>query len=329
MKHFILFISATVFILTGNAAPAQITVVREGAEKLLTATAKWLGKSSTKEAGKELAEYGGEAFVRTLSQRLLKEGGEEALEKVAGLTARYGPDVLRAVDNAASPTMLLRALDELPEQQIGAAIKRLSAGQSGKILADQVQRHGAGPLLAEIAHPGVGVRLVEHLGYDGIRLAQRVGSDEVIVVARHVDDIAKLPTGERAGILRLLYDDQKRMVEFMGRFIERNPGKSLFTTAATTIVLTNPERVLGGGEIVFDAEGNPRVVSKPGLLDKVLAPIVTPLGTSIANIILPVLAFGAFVWIAIKLWFVYRIHRLKLAVAEQAPVQDPKDPPDA
>lgn len=303
-----------VLFVTNSIATAQTTVLREGAERLLQATARFFGKAGAREIGEELAEYGGETFVRNLAQRLAREGGEEALEKVVALTGKYGPDVLRAVDNAPSPTTLLRALDDIPTDQVGPAIKRLSAGSQGKTLATLVERHGTHVLRTEIAHPGVGVRLVQNLGDDGIRLSRRLGREEAITVARHAEDIASLPSDQKSNVLRLLYEDTKRMVEFMGRFVERNPGKTLFTAATTTIVLANAERVLGGDDIIIDKDGNPQVVSKPGLLGRTATDLLRP----ILNVLLPLIAVGASAWIGIKLWFAYRLNRLKLTHAEQS-----------
>ena len=50
--------------------------------------------------------------------------------------------------------------------------------------------------------------------------------------------------------------------------VEKNPGKVLFTAAGTTLVLAESERFLGGDEIVFGKDGNPQVVSKPGLIGR-------------------------------------------------------------
>lgn len=316
MRLAILVTLISLFLFGDSKATAQTTVLREGAERLLQATAKFFGKAGAREIGEELAEYGGETFVRNLAQRLVREGGEEALEKVVVLSTKYGPDVLRAVDNAPSPTTLLRALDDIPTDQVGTAIKRLSAGSQGKTLAILVERHGANVLRTEIAHPGIGVRLVQNLGDDGIRLSQRLGRDEMITVARHAEDIAKLPSEQKSNVLQLLYEDTKRMVAFMGRFVERNPGKTLFTAATTTIVLANAERVLGGDDIIIDKDGNAQVVSKPGLLGRTVETTVTNILRPILYVLLPLIALGASTWIAIKLWSTYRLNRLKLTHAE-------------
>lgn len=310
------FVSLSFLIV--DAVTAQTAVLREGAERLLNAVVKFFGKTGSREIGEELAEHGGEAFVRDLAQGLVREGGQEALEKVAELTGKYGPDVLRAVDNAPSPTTILRALDELPAEQVGPAIKRLSAGPEGKVLAVLVERYGANALRTEIAHPGIGVRLVQNLGDDGIRLSLRLSREQAITVARHAEDIAKLPSEQKNKVLYLLYNDTKQMIDFMGRFIERNPGMTLFTVATTTIILANSERILGGDNIIYDKDGNPQLVSKPGLLDRILEKTTSYLLRPVINVLLLLTTMGSSVWIGIKLWFSYRLHRFKLMHAEQS-----------
>ena len=317
MTSFVFFLLTGLLsgLLTGPAARAQTTVVREGAETLLQAAARYFGKASTREFGEELTAYGGEAFVRKLTERLVRESGEETLESVAALTAKHGPDVLRAIDRAPSPTALLRAVDELPAEQVGPVMKRLSAGRHGQSLAALVERHGVGALSADIAHPGIGMKVVQHLGDDGMKLTQKLSREEAITVARHAEDIARLPHNQRAGVLRLLDEDTKGMVALMGRFVERHPGKTLFTAAATTIVLANPERFLGGDEVLIDRHGNPQMLSKPGLLGRAVETGTTVLLRPLLTAILPFIAIGAGLWIGIRLWFAYRLQRLKFQYA--------------
>ncbi len=96
---------------------------------------------------------------------------------------------------------------------------------------------------------------------------------------------------------------------FLGRFVEQNPGKVLFTTAGTTVILTNSERILGGDEIVIGADGVPQVVSKPGIVGKAGGAVVDivekPASYALHGIVtIGLLVVGGFA--AIKLWGVWR-----------------------
>ena len=229
---------------------------------------KYFGKEGGEQATEYLSRKGGQEIVERVTKSAAKQGGEEAVEQVARLTGKYGPEALAALDNTPSIMPVIRALDELPESQAKLALARLAAGKPGRELADAVGRNGAAALRVELQHPGVGLFFVRALGDDGVELASKLSADQAIVVARHADNLAKLPSAQRSGVLQLLRQDTDRMVGFMGRFVEANPGKTLFSVAATTVILAEPERILGGDEVVFDADGNPVVVRKGGIADR-------------------------------------------------------------
>lgn len=302
-------------LLTLQPCRAQTTIVREGAEVLLKAVARYFGKASAKELGQELAQYGGKKAARKLASRLVREGGEAGLQRASAFAAKHGPDVLRALDHAPSTRTLLRALDDLPPQEVAPALRRLSAGSQGRMLATVVERHGAGALRAELAHPGLGGQLVRRLGDDGVKLAASLNRNQAITLTKHADDIGKLAAEQRTGLVRLFYDDAKGMIAFIGRFMEHHPGKVLFTVATTTVILSNADRILGGADIVLDADGNPTVASKPGLIDRLIERVVEGVLHPLLRVLLPIIAIGAALWIAIKLWPMYWRQRATLAAA--------------
>jgi hypothetical protein len=156
---------------------------------------------------------------------------------------------------------------------------------------------------------------VRWLGDDGVELAARLNRHQAITLAKHTDDIAELAAAQGTGIVRLFYDDTKGMIAFIGRFMEQHPGKVLFTAGTTTVILANAERILGGADIVLDADGNPTVVSKPGLMDRVVAQAVEGVLHPLLNVLLPIIAIGAALWIAVKLWLIYRLQRATLSAA--------------
>jgi hypothetical protein len=112
------------------------------------------------------------------------------------------------------------------------------------------------------------------------------------------------------------------MVGFLGRFVENNPGKTLFTVATTTVILAEPDRILGGDEVVFDAEGNPIVVTKTGFVDRGMSAggkaAAHVSEQYIRPIYLTAMAFvGTFaaIWMMLKLWHINRRERLKTQAA--------------
>jgi hypothetical protein len=227
-------------------------------------------------------------------------------------TQQHGPDAIRAANNAVDIPRLLRSLDELPEEAATRAVRRLAAGSDGRALAKTVDQFGASALRAEVRHPGIGGRLVGHLGDDGAELASKMSHEQAITFARHADDIASLPKAQRSQVLSLLQNQTDRAVSFMSRFVENNPGKVLFTAAATPVILANSDSLFGGGGMVRTGpDGEPMFVAQTGLLERLIMPVIRkPLSA-----ILPVVALGIAVWLAVKLWFHYRLTKLKYQVA--------------
>lgn len=294
----------------------QVVVLREGAEAIAVAVGRYLGTKTASETAKEIAKIGGKEVVEGLARRTVAEGGDQALKRVVTNTTKYGPDYVRVLGRASSPVSLVGTLDELPADSVQRAIGLLGKKGSGEALQSIVEKAGVRALEADLAHPGIGASLVETLGDDGYRLATTLGGDDAITLARCAPAIGKLPQAEKASVLKLLHDDAAGMVSFMGRFIEKNPGKVLFTPAATIVILANSERLLGGDDIVLDAEGNPVVVSKPGLLERgangFLDRLMPFLITAMALV-----SVGAMVWLGVRLFYVWQHERLRLERAKQ------------
>ena len=231
---------------------------------------KYFGKQGGEQATEYLTRKGGKEITERIVTTATRQGGGEAVEQVAKLTGKYGPDALAALDNTPSLMPLLRTLDDLPPAEVKMALTRLAAGKSGRELAEAIAVHGGAALRMELKHPGVGLFFLRGFGDEGVELASKMTKDQAIVIARHADDIGKLPVTQKAGLVGMLKGNTKQMVKFVGRFVEENPGKTLFTVAATTVILAEPERILGGDEIVFDAEGNPVLISKSGFADRAM-----------------------------------------------------------
>lgn len=293
------------WICAAASVQAQGAAIREGGEQLLRAVSKYLGKPTAQAAVEELAEHGGEAAVRRVAQKALSEGGEPTLNRMVATASKYGPDAVRMFDNVPTVSPVLKSLDEIPEEVVSTALKRLAAGQPGRELAEVAEQYGGKAILVELKHPGVGTGLVRSLGDEGVRIGDSLATDQAIVLAKHADDIAKLPAAQRAGILDLLHRDATGVVGFIGRFMEKHPGKTLFAASATTIILANPERILGGDEIVLDANGVPHLVSKPGLMGRTTEHAVQSVVRPLMTYVIPLAAVAFAAWLGIKLWAAY------------------------
>jgi len=239
--------------------------------------------------------------VRRFTARALREGGDESVDGLVRLVGAHGVDALRAADNVSSIPHLLRSINELPTELVGPALRRLS-GTEGRILADMMERYGSAALRAEATHPGIGIRAMSSLGQDGAGLVVRMNRNQAFTVGRHLDDIAALPAAQKKGVIDLIYRDMERVAQFMGRFVENNPGKVLFTASTTAVILNNPDSILGGGEVVFDSEGNPHFVSSPGTIERIAKPMVD----TARMLVIPVIAAALGVYFGIRIWFYFR-----------------------
>ncbi|MGI9442245.1 MAG: hypothetical protein ACR2N1_07240, partial [Rubripirellula sp.] len=304
---------ALVFILCAGFSAFQAHMAQASVPAVAASVGKALLKYFGKQGGEEATEYlsrkGGKEIMERVVTTATRQGGDEAVEQVAKFTGKYGPDALAALDNAPSLMPLLRTLDDLPPAQVKLALTRLAAGKSGRELAEAIAVHGGSALRMELQHPGVGLFFVRSFGDEGVELASKMTTDQAIVVARHADDIGKLPAAQKAGLLGMLKGNTEQMVAFMGRFVEANPGKVLFSVAATTVILAEPERILGGDEIVFDADGNPVLISKSGFADRAMeagGEVASHVSTNyLRPVYLTVMAFvGVFVviWGSLKYW---------------------------
>lgn len=249
----IVCVIATTVVTSGTASASPGSI-------LLKQLAKYSARESGEQSAEVLTREAGEQLAKRVGGRLADEGGEAAVEGAGRLVARGGGDVLRALDSAADPMPIIRALDDLPTEDVARAAGRLAAGASGRELSELTTRHGAKVLRAELAHPGLAAKFAKNFGDDGLELATRLNRTQATELARHADDIGQLAPATRTRLMDRIAEKPAQYAAAMGRFVRDNPGKTLFTAATASIILSNPDAFLGG----FDADGNPF----PGLLEK-------------------------------------------------------------
>jgi hypothetical protein len=290
--------------------------------------AKETGREATEQAVKQMTKKVGEELIERTAQKIVREGGEKSLVEVGELVAKHGPDVVRALDNAPDTLSVLKLLDELPADEIGKAASRLAAGSTGRELATLGTKLGTVALRAEAKHPGIGVRFARALGNDGAELSLKLTTDQAVQIGRHVDDIALLPATQQSQLLAIISSNADCFAAFVGRFVEKNPGKVLFTAASTPIILANSKAIFGDGTIVCDGNGNPvlgpngdPVREHEGLLPKMLrhfldtfkAPLETTLYWAGGVVVVVLAIFGAS-----SVWKHVQKDRLELESARKA-----------
>ncbi|MCC9628931.1 hypothetical protein LOC68_11015, partial [Blastopirellula sp. JC732] len=102
-------------LASANGSPASML-----SQSLLRLGAKKVGEDVAERIAKEL----GSEAVERVSAKVMREGGEALAEETAELTVRYGPEVLRALDNVPSPNKIVQALNQLPDADVQLAASR-------------------------------------------------------------------------------------------------------------------------------------------------------------------------------------------------------------
>jgi hypothetical protein len=271
------------------AAPATAQVigpvVREATEQVF--------RQAGREGVEELAQMGGRAGVTEVFEQSAREGGDQLVRKAARYGVEDGPAALRVIGR--SPAKMVGALDGLsPElRQAGiAAVER-----NPELMTRLVREYGSGAMEVAAKHPGVGEKLAQTLGEDGIQLGRKLTTDQSIVAARYAPEIAKLPGAERAGILSKLGTSPRVVLDYL----ESHP-RVLTTAAGVAVVMAVKDDVIGDkGRSVVLADG--RVVNTPGhagLIERMF-PSASRAAEKPVMMISGVVAVGIAAWFAVHL----------------------------
>jgi len=297
-------ISVFLLSMSGCGAVAKEATVGPGGV-VLKALARFFGKESIEEVSEQLAKVGGKELFERAASKIASEGGEELAGRVATQTLKHGPEILRAIDNVpVSTKTILNALDEIPPEQVVAASRRLAAGKEGVEVASSVAKYGANALRTELAHPGIGSKLIRAFGDDGAEMVVGLSDDYAVALARHSEELAVLPAAQRKSILEMINKDKDAFFRWLGDFVFKNPGKIVFSTATAATLIASPSLLIE--EVTeFGPDGKPTRTTKTGPLNKpgeaIGKAVAKPLGSTLNWLgLVFVLAVGAFA--AIKLW---------------------------
>ena len=242
---------------TAREGHAQAGVIRAGGREVL----EILGKRGAK----EVAEAGGEFAVREISERALREGGEQAARSLGRLTGEHGALAVKALTHAEDLGKLLKVVDNLPATEVAPSLRCL-AGQEGKAMARLATEWGPKALAAEARNPGLASRLIKVFGQEGVEATGKLTKTEMLAISRCADDIAAMTPAAKETVGQMLARNAKEFAKFCGEFVKANPGKTLTAVA----VVAMQERILGGTTIETGPDGKPKAVSTPGVAERML-----------------------------------------------------------
>ena len=286
-------LGVTPFFTTPAHAQVIGPVVREATEQVF--------RSASREGLEELTQMGGKAAVNEVFEQTAREGGDQLVRKAAQYGVEDGPAALRAIGR--SPAKMVNALDGLSPQLRQAGIAAVE--RNPELMTQLVKEYGSGAMEVAARHPGVGEKLAQSLGQDGIQLGRNLTTDQSILAARYAPDVAKLPPAERAGILSKLSQSPKLVLDYL----ESHP-RVLTTSAGVAVVMAIKDDVIGDkGKSVLTADG--RVVNTPGhpgLIERMF-PSVSKAAEQPVMMISGVVALGIAGWFAVHLLGKWRLQK--------------------
>lgn len=264
-------------------------------------------KSGGKEATQELAEFGGKQAVQEVLEKASLEGGDELVERVIWYGKKYGVPAVKAIGN--SPTLYIKALDELPESLVERALWAVQ--RESETVTRLLSQYGSGALLVAARFRGVGTDIVTKLGDDGIRMGRDLTEDQAITLARHADDIAKLPASQRSQVVNAIMSAPNRVIEYMEKH-----SRVFGTAAGIATLVTLKDEVLGKDEEVIINPDGSKVTRKRGIIERLLDSILDKFNT-------PLLAIFVMVAIVVgglggvKIWGAFQRERARITRAEK------------
>ena len=301
-----LYLILLVFYFSANIVVAN--PVAKGVREIAEAIAKKGGK----EAAQELAEFGGKQAIQEVLEKAAKEGGDELVEKVIKYGRKYGLSAVKTIDNA--PALYIKALDGIPETLVERAL--WAAQREPATMTRLLSQHGSDALQIAARYRGVGTDIVAKLGDDGVRMARNLTEDQAVIIARHADDIAGLPSSQKNQVVEAILAAPGRVIDYM----EKHP-KVFMTAAGITTLVALKDDVLGKDEeITINPDGS-TTTRKLGLIERILARFQKPVSS-----VLIVLAVIVGCWGAVKIWGCYRRERVKVALAEKSLADAPQTP---
>ena len=301
-----LHLSFILFLIVAQSVSAN--VITKGVREIAEAIAKKGGK----EAAQELAEFGGKQAIQEVLEKAAKEGGDELVEKVIKYGRKYGLSAVKTIDNA--PALYIKALDGIPETLVERAL--WAAQREPATMTRLLSQHGSDALQIAARYRGVGTDIVAKLGDDGVRMARNLTEDQAVIIARHADDIAGLPSSQKNQVVEAILAAPGRVIDHM----EKHP-KVFMTAAGIATLVALKDDVLGTDEETTTNPDGSTTTRKRGFVERILDRFQKPVSA-----VLVVLAVIVGCWGAVKIWGCYRRERVKVALAEKSLTDAPQIP---
>ena len=314
MKRMLIPLVTVAMLCVFRPAMAQVSVAREVVEQ----ATEQIFRSTAKQGAEELSQLGGRAAVREILEQSSREGGENLVKRVTQYGVEDGPIALRAIRPA--PAKMVESLDGLAPELRTAALRAVDRDPAA--MTGLVKQYGSGALEVAARHPGVGEKLVETLGGDGVSLGRKLTTEQSIVAARHAGEIAGLAPAERSGIVSKILRSPGPVLDYL----EAHP-RVLRTAAGVAVVMAVKDDILGDrGRSILRPDGTlVTTPAHPGLVERLFPQTVRAASFPITLIAI-VVACGVAGWFGTHLIGKWRIHRLRYGQEAQSAASNQRLP---
>jgi hypothetical protein len=278
MKTITLLTTLGILVSFGKQpACGQTALVRKPVIEIL----EYFAKKGGGQGIKELEQAGGEKAVREIVELATKQGGDDLAQQVVTLTRNQGSRALEAV--SADPAVMVKALKSVPEDRLVSVVAE--SARHPDLMAKLARAHGDEVLLTSAKHPGVGMQVIEEFGAGGLKAANTLGTDQMLVLGR-THGFRQLPEASQKTLSGLL---------------DRNPRE-----------VVNALMILGGGTAIVLTTDNVNKIAdivvgtrdKPGPMIETVVTFSWIFGGCLVAILLA--------YAGIKLWGVWNVTRKRL-----------------
>lgn len=288
------FIFIIILVVLASPVHTRAGVINKGVEELV--------EYLTKQASRELVAYGGKAAIRETLEKAAREGGDDLVEKVVHYGKRYGVSAVKAIDNG--PAVFIESFERMPRDLVTRAVWAVQ--REPETIKQLIVKHGPDALLVSAKLRGVGMRLIQKFGDDGVRIGKAITEDQSVVLMKHADEIADLPASQRSKMIDMILKTPGKIIDFL----EKHPA-TLKTAAGVTLILSLSDDVLGSHEETIVKPDGSTITIKKGVTDRIMENFHAEF--SLIFIIISVILIG---WGLIRIWGRYRKDQLEMKMLE-------------
>lgn len=304
LTRVVLLAFATAMFVSQPSSQAQSTLVKAGAREIIEAITQRFGQVGLK----EVMEKVGQESIEELVQRAVSEGGEQAAKSVIKIAGEHGLQAINVLRRA--PGVFSQALENIPPDMVSQALGAIE--RNPDLMTRVATKLGGRAIQTELRHPGIGARLVDVMGDDGVRLAEKLTTNNVKKVMPYVEDLGALSAPDKKKVIDKILDMPAAVLDYL----EKHP-KVLMATGGVAAVLAIKDNAFGktGNRVV--APDGTVTEPAPGFIERMYVDTTSRFWGHIGYVIVAV--GSAFVLIVlvrggVHIWKHWHLAQIRVAV---------------